>query len=175
MWAAFIFIIILIAVVYAGDLGKEYFPETFGHKTETSAKKPVNSQSSVSYAGGKWQLTQQNNQVVASLQGENPQAKVALPVLQVGCWDQKPFAYLQFKAPQANGSVEVQIAFDGGAYQPSGLDVVANYRSYLNPAARYLAWLQHGKTLTIQYPGYGELLFDLPGLATVQFPCLKAQ
>ncbi len=174
MWAGLIFIILLIVLVYAGDLGKEYFPETFGPKTSTAPKKPLNQQNQVSYAGGKWQLSQQGAQIVVSLQGENPQSKITLPVLQVGCWDQKPFAYLQFVTPQANGNVPVKVSFDNNVYQASVLEVAVNYRSYFNPPGRYLAWFQQGKSLVVDYPGYGEILFDLPGLATVKIPCLGA-
>jgi len=149
MWSGVIFIILLIVLVYASDLVKEYYPELFGVKTATSPKKPVNAQNTVSYAGGKWHLRQQENQVVATLSGENPDSKHALPVLQVGCWNQKPFAYLQFSTPQPNGSVPVRISFDNTPFQPSVLEVGLDYRSYLSPAGHYLTWFQQGKRLIV--------------------------
>lgn len=174
MWGVFIFIALLIVLVYAGDLGKEYLPSMFGSKVETILKKPNSAQNKLSYAGGKWQLTQKDGQLVASLQGENQDSTKALPILQVGCWDQKPFAYLQFQSTQPGNSVSIQISFDGEPYQNSVLTPVAESRSYFNPIPQYLAWFKQGTKLGIKYPEYGEIFYDLPGLKSVQFSCLES-
>lgn len=173
MWAVLIFIILMMVLAYAGDLGKTYLPSVFGAPDETAAKKPVNSKAEPSYTGGKWQLSQKDGQVVATLAGENPAIKLPLPVLQVGCWDKKVFTYLQFSKPHANGVVPIQISFNGTAYQPGQLQTIGNYRSYFDEMPRYLTWFQQGKSMVIDFPEYGEILFDLPGLSTVQFPCLS--
>ena len=174
MWGVFIFIAILIVLAYAGDLGKEYLPHIFGQKVEASLKKPSNAQNKPSYVSGKWQLTQKDGQVVASLQGENQASTKTLPVLQVGCWNQKPFAYLQFQSTQPGSSIPIQISFDGEAYQNSVLAPVAESRSYFNPIPQYLAFFKQGKKLVINYPEYGEIFYDLPGLGSVYFSCLES-